>query len=124
MAVLNRLILKDFRNYESIDLEFADGINVFLGANGQGKSNLLEAIYFLSILRSFRCSKVKNLFNAALRIIFSFNSVLNMVRSDVCGSMESRFIGPAILSASSIRWRLYQKILNLSREQHRTGVGF
>ena len=47
MAVLNRLILKDFRNYETLDLEFADGINVFLGANGQGKSNLLEAIYFL-----------------------------------------------------------------------------
>ena len=61
MIVLDRLVLKDFRNYEELDLTFVQGVNVLVGDNGQGKSNLLEAIYFLAILRSFRCSKIRNL---------------------------------------------------------------
>ncbi len=48
------LELKNFRNYEQLTLDLAPGKTIFLGANGQGKTNLLEAVYFLSHARSHR----------------------------------------------------------------------
>ena len=54
---LERLILRDFRNYKRLDVTFPPGIIVLTGQNGAGKSNLLEAIHYLSYLRSFRTTK-------------------------------------------------------------------
>ena len=51
---LARLRLRDFRNYTRLDAEFTPGFHVFLGDNAQGKTNLLESIYLLATLRSFR----------------------------------------------------------------------
>ncbi|MGZ8921053.1 MAG: DNA replication/repair protein RecF [Limisphaerales bacterium] len=51
---LSQLRLRDFRNYGRLDLEFTPGFQLFLGNNAQGKTNILEAIYLLSTLRSFR----------------------------------------------------------------------
>jgi DNA replication and repair protein RecF len=52
---LDRLWLTDFRNYISAELEPApDGLTVITGRNGEGKTNLLEAIGYLATLRSFR----------------------------------------------------------------------
>ncbi|MDO4680966.1 MAG: DNA replication/repair protein RecF [Aerococcus sp.] len=54
---LNSLKLTHFRNYEDQEVTFAPGINVFIGENAQGKTNLLEAIYMLSLARSHRTAK-------------------------------------------------------------------
>ena len=51
---LSRLRLRDFRNYARLDAEFAPGFHVLIGGNAQGKTNVLEAIYLLATLRSFR----------------------------------------------------------------------
>src|SRR6187401_3350293 len=51
---LSHLRLRDFRNYGRLDVEFSPGFHVLLGNNAQGKTNILEAIYLLSTLRSFR----------------------------------------------------------------------
>ncbi|HEX2064862.1 MAG TPA: DNA replication/repair protein RecF [Acidimicrobiales bacterium] len=52
---LGRLWLTDFRNYASADLvPAADGLTVVVGANGEGKTNLLEAMGYLATLASFR----------------------------------------------------------------------
>jgi DNA replication and repair protein RecF len=52
---VTRLWLKDFRNYTSADVALApDGLTVVMGGNGEGKTNLLEAIGYLATLRSFR----------------------------------------------------------------------
>ena len=51
---VGRLVLEDFRNYESLAVEFADGLNLVVGRNAQGKTNLLEAVYCLSGLGSPR----------------------------------------------------------------------
>ena len=51
---LSQLRLRDFRNYGRLDVEFRPGFHLFLGDNAQGKTNILEAIYLLSTLRSFR----------------------------------------------------------------------
>ncbi len=60
--ILRALATRNFRNLEPARLELHPDANVFVGGNGQGKTNLLEAIYFLSTTRSFRTSRVANLF--------------------------------------------------------------
>ncbi|PLP21077.1 DNA replication and repair protein RecF, partial [Klebsiella pneumoniae] len=42
---LTRLLIKDFRNIESADLALSPGFNFLVGANGSGKTSVLEAIY-------------------------------------------------------------------------------
>lgn len=51
--ILNRLCAISFKNIEQAELEFADGINCFVGANGAGKTNVLDALYYLSMCKSF-----------------------------------------------------------------------
>lgn len=55
--------LINFRNYEKEKFEFVEGINVIHGYNGQGKSNLVEAISYISTLSSFRNSKNDDVIN-------------------------------------------------------------
>ncbi len=51
---LSHLRLRDFRNYARLDADFAPGFHLLLGDNAQGKTNILEAIYLMATLRSFR----------------------------------------------------------------------
>ncbi len=51
---INFLKLHNFRNYEKVILDFSDHLNIIYGKNGVGKTNLVEAIYALSITKSFR----------------------------------------------------------------------
>ena len=51
---LAHLRLRDFRNYARLDVDFIPGSHLLLGDNAQGKTNVLEAIYLLATLRSFR----------------------------------------------------------------------
>ncbi len=51
---LAHLRLRDFRNYGRLDVDFTPGFHVLLGDNAQGKTNILEAIYLMATLRSFR----------------------------------------------------------------------
>jgi DNA replication and repair protein RecF len=53
-AKIVSLSLRDFRNFEQLELEVPGNGLVFVGENGQGKTNLLEAAYYLSLLRSVR----------------------------------------------------------------------
>lgn len=48
------LRLRDFRNYARLDVDFTPGFHVLIGNNAQGKTNILEAIYLIATLRSFR----------------------------------------------------------------------
>ena len=54
--IVTHLNLTDFRNYESLDVELHPGANLFVGSNGQGKTNLVEALGYLSTLGSHRVS--------------------------------------------------------------------
>ncbi|MDR1794902.1 MAG: DNA replication/repair protein RecF [Erysipelotrichaceae bacterium] len=55
--IVEHLELRNFRNYDSAKISFMPGLNVLFGANGQGKTNLLEGLFFLSCARSFRVSE-------------------------------------------------------------------
>lgn len=54
---LKQLNLLNFRNYESLRLNFEKNITILVGKNAQGKTNLIESIYFLATLDSFRASQ-------------------------------------------------------------------
>ncbi|CAN5172276.1 DNA replication/repair protein RecF [soil metagenome] len=54
--IVRQLSLTDFRNYETLDVALRPGANLFVGSNGQGKTNLVEALGYLSTLGSHRVS--------------------------------------------------------------------
>lgn len=59
--IIKHLVLRNFRNYGYLDLEFEKGINLITGINGSGKTNIVEAIHFLSLARSFRSDQTSDL---------------------------------------------------------------
>ncbi|MFQ5584084.1 MAG: DNA replication/repair protein RecF, partial [Calditrichia bacterium] len=64
--LLKHLVLSDFRNYPNLEVYFFDGIHILHGENGAGKTNILEAIYYLALTKSFRTNTDKHLiFNKA-----------------------------------------------------------
>lgn len=58
---IDRLELTNFRNYQSFEIEPSNGINLILGRNAIGKTNLLEAIYFITVGKSFRTLKTNEM---------------------------------------------------------------
>ena len=54
---LDRLSLHRFRSYESAELELAPGLTALVGRNGQGKTNVIEAIAYLATFRSFQIGR-------------------------------------------------------------------
>jgi len=77
---IDKLKLINFRNYNKLDIEFNNHLNIIIGNNAQGKTNILEAIYFLSITKSFFsindniCIKNGNLFFKIIGDITTKNS--------------------------------------------------
>ncbi len=61
---LRHLSLTDFRNYQTAEVALAPGANLFVGSNGQGKTNLVEAVGYLSTLGSHRVSTDQALIRA------------------------------------------------------------
>jgi DNA replication and repair protein RecF len=51
--ILQRLVLETFRNHEQTSIECSSGVNIFLGNNGEGKTNILEGISYLCLSKSF-----------------------------------------------------------------------
>jgi len=58
---INSLKIKNFRNYDKLEINFNENLNIIYGNNGVGKTNLVEAIYALSLTKSFRTNNDKNL---------------------------------------------------------------
>ena len=58
---VEQLQLRDFRNYDALTLALDAGINIFLGANAQGKTNIIEAVYFASLGHSHRTRTAQEL---------------------------------------------------------------
>src|SRR5690606_17239595 len=61
---VRHLTLVNFRNYADADLTFVPGMNVLVGRNGQGKTNVAEAIMYLATLRSHRTAQDSALIKA------------------------------------------------------------
>src|SRR5258708_11343249 len=72
---LRRLTAQNFRNLVPAEIAFHDATNVLVGANGQGKTNLLEAVYFLATTRSFRTPRLASVFRFDEPTVFVTGSV-------------------------------------------------
>ena len=59
--IIKSLELADFRNYETLNISFSDGVNILYGDNAQGKTNILEAIYLSATTKSHKGSKDKEM---------------------------------------------------------------
>ena len=62
--IIKNIELDGFRNYAAVACAFDPGVNVIAGSNAQGKTNLLEAVYFLTGARSFRTRSASDVINA------------------------------------------------------------
>ena len=92
---LREIILKNFRNHLDVKLNFNSNVIFFLGNNGQGKTNLLEAISFFSTLRSFRSVSEKQILNwdcshFYLQASYNFLSKSNKIEFSFLKSNQSK----------------------------------
>lgn len=55
--LVEKLKIRNFRNYSNVSIYFSSGIHFFIGKNGQGKTNLLESLYYLSCTKSHRTNE-------------------------------------------------------------------
>ena len=89
--VLKELEIENFRIFPYLNISFSDGINIISGMNGQGKTSILESIYYLALTKSFRTSNENN-------VISNNESSFNI---------RSKFISDRL---SDIKIRLYYSI--------------
>ncbi len=61
--IVNSLKINNYRNFKEAEVELNDSLNIFVGDNGQGKTNLMESIYLTSIGRTFRLNSENELIN-------------------------------------------------------------
>ncbi|HJO08270.1 MAG TPA: DNA replication/repair protein RecF [Verrucomicrobiota bacterium] len=81
---LAKLKLRDFRNIRRLDIAFESGFHVLLGLNAQGKTNLLEAVYLLATLRSFRGVGNAQIIRHGQKAFFAGGLSLGETESDIC----------------------------------------
>ena len=82
---IQKIELKDFRNYENLSLDFNPNVNLILGKNAQGKTNLLEAVYLTSMGKSFRTNRMSEI----IRFHENYAKVLvHTVKDGMEGSVE------------------------------------
>jgi DNA replication and repair protein RecF len=81
--IVHRIALEAFRNYSAISADFSDHINVIIGKNAQGKTNLIESVYYLTTGRSFR--------SRSDRELIQFDKDSAYIRADICsGDREQK----------------------------------
>lgn len=59
--IIKKLRLNNFRNYEELEIDFSDGVNILFGDNAQGKTNILEAVFLAATTKSLRGSRDRDM---------------------------------------------------------------
>ena len=108
---VNELFLDGFRNYSSEAVQFNDGVNVITGRNAQGKTNLIEAIYYLAAGRSFRSASDKEL--------ISFDRETAFIRADIASSEREQTLETRLFRGR--RRELYANDVKLKKATELTG---
>ncbi|MGL5648006.1 MAG: DNA replication/repair protein RecF [Clostridium sp.] len=67
---VKKLKLINYRNYDNLEINLGENVNVFMGDNAQGKTNILEAIYYCAFAKSHRTSKDRELINWNSEVAF------------------------------------------------------
>ena len=80
---LKKIKIKNFRNYDNVDISLSKGTNIIYGNNGQGKTNLLESIYVLAFTKSHRSFIDKNLIRNGQESASIKGTILNNIPYDL-----------------------------------------
>lgn len=102
---ISKLKIRNFRNYELLEMIFEKGINYLYGSNGVGKTNLIEAIYYISNLESFRTNEDKNLLKDNKGEFF-IEGVVNNLDYSLLVSKDNK-----LLSIDGIVYKKYREYL-------------
>lgn len=89
--------LRNYRNYKELELELSPSINIFLGANAQGKTNIVEAVCYASLGRSHRTHADADLIHwqadeAAIELTFERRGVVNKLAFGFCRNKRRRML--------------------------------
>ena len=93
--VLEKIELKNFRNYIETKIDFKSGKNIFVGNNAQGKTNIIEAIFLLGLTKSYRIINERVLINKgknALRIKGTISSQKTTKKLEIIINKEKKVI--------------------------------
>ncbi len=116
---LKRLSVQNLRNLANVDLEPAKHLNIIYGANGSGKTSLLEAISILSLGRSFRSRKIKSLICNGTQALTVFGRIdadgiivpVGVTR-DNHGGGQIKLNGNLVSTASTLSEHLPVQVMN------------
>lgn len=108
---INELYLDGFRNYNDTTVQFCDGVNVISGRNAQGKTNLVEAIYYLATGRSFKTTGDKD--------IISFDSESAQIKTSFEASERNQTLEARIIRGR--RRQLYANEVKLKKTTELAG---
>lgn len=103
--IVNEIKIRKFRNYDNLEMIFEKGINYLFGKNGVGKTNLIEAIYYVSNLESFRTNDDKDLIEN-LKGEFFIECKVDDVDYSLLVNRESK-----LLSIDGIVYKKYREYL-------------
>ncbi|MCH9769426.1 MAG: DNA replication/repair protein RecF [Gammaproteobacteria bacterium] len=117
---VKKLNIKNFRNLSSVEIDLSDNFNVFYGENGAGKTSLLEALYYLSLGRSFRTHINQRIIqhnHNTLSIVASISDKNNSatligLERQQDGSRRIRLNGESIASAAALAELLPLQLLS------------
>lgn len=104
---LERISLQNFRNYSHLNVDFSPGLNVIYGENAQGKTNLLEGICYLSALRSFRSTTLKDVVQ------------IGQEAAEISGDLQDRSLHKSLevsLKAGSKQYKVGGVVAKTSKE--------
>lgn len=87
---LRTISARDFRNFEKLDLDIPESGIAIIGENGQGKTNLLEAIYYLQVLRSVRGARDQDLVRFGAKGFHISASASSASASEISAGFETR----------------------------------
>lgn len=107
-----RIRIKNFRNVPAAEVSFSKGVNLLVGANAQGKTNLLEAIGFVAMGKSFRTSHDEEMIR--------FGEEMTEISVDFCDSLREQNITVRLMKGK--RRRIEHNHVKLSRVSDAVGM--
>lgn len=99
--LFKNLIIKNFRNLVEVNLQFSNQLNIFIGQNGQGKTNIVESLFLLARGESFRFSSNSDLIR--------FNSEVSILKSKINENSNLEFEARLILEKNKKSFLLNEK---------------
>ena len=106
--IINNSYLLNFRNFDNLSIRFCDNINIIIGNNGEGKTNILEAIYFSAKGKSFRLGKEMDL--------IKFDKINSYIRTDIESDGVSEKIEVKISRDKKKQIRLNDDLVDTMKE--------